>query len=338
MGFNPYLASFAFFGIITNILANQAIFYMLEVSIVIPVFNEEESLKELNENITNSFKSFKKSYEIVFIDDGSSDSSLEILQRLEKAYSNVRVFSFRKQMGKSPALTLGFQKANGEYIITMDADLQDDPKNINPLFAKLTRHNLDMVTGWRKNRQDSALKIFSSKLFNSIVSYLFKIKIHDLNSGLKIYSSDLAKSLNLYGGMHRFIPVIAHDMGFRVGEKEISHHARKYGKSKYKFSKILTDIPDLVTIYFLTKYTRRPLHFFGKFGGILFSLGSIVLLYLVYLRIMGEKIGDRPLLLLGILLVITGMQTIFTGLIADLIVNLSGKKMQEPPLRYETSH
>ena len=311
---------------------------MLEVSIIIPVFNEEESLKELNENIAQSFKAFRKSYELVFVDDGSTDSSLEILQRLEKSHPNIGVFSFRKQMGKSQALTLGFQKAKGEYIVTMDADLQDDPKNINPLFAKLTRHNLDMVTGWRKNRQDSPFKVLSSKVFNSIVSYLFKLKIHDLNSGLKIYSADLAKSLNLYGGMYRFIPIIAYDMGFRVGEKEISHHARKYGKSKYKFSKIFTDIPDLVTIYFLTKYTRRPLHFFGKFGGIIFSLGSIVLLYLFYLRIMGEKIGDRPLLLLGILLIITGVQTIFTGLIADLIVNLTGKKTQDTPLRYETTH
>lgn len=311
---------------------------MPEVTIVIPVLNEEESLKELSDNISSAFKDFKKSYELVFVDDASTDSSLEILQRLESNNSNVRVFSFRRHMGKSPALTLGFQKAKGNYVVTMDADLQDDPNNINALFEKLNRHNLDMVTGWRKRRKDSVVKIVSSKIFNSFVSYLFKLKINDLNSGLKIYKADLAKSLNLYGGMHRFIPVIAHDMGFRVGEKEIAHHKRKYGTSKYKFTKMFTDIPDLATIYFLTKYNSRPLHFFGKLGGFLFFLGFVILSYLTFVWFSGVKIGGRPLLLLGILLVITGVQTIFTGLIADLIVNLSTEnKADKYMLKYETA-
>jgi len=309
----------------------------LYLSIVIPIYNEEESVRELITSLEDALRLFRKSYEIIFVHDGSTDRTFELLRIMEREHKHIRVFSFRKNLGKSPALMLGFKKALGEYIVTLDADLQDDPKNIKNLLQKLHKNELDLVTGWRRERRDHTFKILSSKLFNTIVSILFGLKIHDLNSGLKVYRSEVAKELQIYGGMHRFIPIIADEMGFRVGEKDVVHHPRKHGESKYKFTKIFTDIPDLITIYFLTKYTRRPLHFFGKIGSILFCVGFIILLYLTYIRlIFGESIGRRPLLLLGVLLVITGVQTIFTGLIADLIVNVNYKDEQSYPVKYES--
>lgn len=307
-----------------------------DFSIVIPVYNEEESLRELVANIKEVFAKIKKSYEIIFVDDGSFDNTFEILKHLAKTNKQIRILSFRRNLGKSPALTFGFKEASGKFIVTLDADLQDDPSNIMALFQRLKRNGFDIVTGWRKTRRDKIFKRISSNLFNKIVSLLFGLKVHDLNSGLKIYTSRCAKDLKIYGGMHRFIPVIANEMGYKIGEKEILHHPRKYGVSKYKFTKILTDIPDLITIYFLTKYTRRPLHFFGKVGGLVLGIGFVILLYLSYLRLIGERIGSRPLLLFGVLLVIAGIQTIFTGLLADLIVNLSSKDSNDFPIKYDS--
>ncbi len=307
-----------------------------DFSIVIPVYNEEESLRELVSNIKKAFAKIKKSYEIIFVDDGSTDNTLEILKGILGGSKQIRVLSFRRNLGKSPALMFGFKEATGKFIVTLDADLQDDPVNIMSLFQKLSKNNFDIVTGWRKVRRDKIYKRLSSSIFNNIVSMLFGLKVHDLNSGLKIYTSKSAKDLKIYGGMHRFIPIIANEMGYKIGEKEILHHARKYGVSKYKFTKILTDIPDLITIYFLTKYTRRPLHFFGKIGGFVFGIGIIILLYLSYLRFLGERIGSRPLLLFGVLLVIAGIQTIFTGLLADLIVNLTVKDDNDFPVKYDS--
>lgn len=308
-----------------------------DFSIVISVFNEEESLRELVSNIKKAFLKIKKSHEIIFVDDGSTDRTLEILKILKHEHKEIKIFSFRKNLGKSLALMLGFKNASAKFIVTLDADLQDDPSNILPLYRKLTKSNYDIVTGWRKDRKDNEFKKFSSKIFNSIVSMLFNLKIHDLNSGLKIYKSEAAKDLRLYGGMHRFIPAIANEMGYRVGEKETLHFPRKYGISKYKFTKVFTDVPDLITMFFLSRYTRRPLHFFAKVGGFALGIGMLTLLYLSYLRIFqNEKIGDRPLLLFGILLVIAGTQTIFTGLLADLIVNLSSRENEDFPIKYRS--
>ncbi len=305
----------------------------VQFSIVIPVYNEEESLKELLQGISTQFSKLKAPYEIIFVDDGSTDASFDILKRLEKQYEQIRVFSFRRNLGKSNAMMLGFKEARGAFIVTLDADLQDDPKNIKALHEKMVKGNFDLVTGWRKNRKDNLYKRFTSKFFNGLVSFLFDMKVHDLNSGLKIFKKDLAKNIYIYGGMHRFIPVIANEMGFKVGEQEATHHPRKYGKSKYKMTKVFTDIPDLVTIYFITKYTRRPLHFFGKVGGFIFFIGAVSLLYLIILKINGASIGQRPLLLFGILFVLAGIQTIFTGLLADLFVH-SGVKEDEYPIKY----
>lgn len=309
-----------------------------DFSIVVPVFNEYESLSELVARIGETFASFKKTYEIVFVDDGSTDNSLEILKKFARDNKNIHVISFRKNLGKSPALTIGFEHANGEYIVTMDADLQDDPSNIPSLYKSLEEMNFDMISGWRKHRRDSILKVISSKLFNKvIIPLLFKVHFNDMNCGLKLYRKSLAKELKIYGGMHRFIPVLATEMGFKAGELPIIHHSRKYGYSKYKPTKILTDIPDIFTMFFLTKYTRRPLHFFFQLGAFLLTVGFLVLSYLVFIKIFfGESIGGRPLLIFGVLFVIGGAQTIFTGLLADLIVNVNAKTVNNYLIKYKS--
>lgn len=296
-----------------------------EFSIVIPVLNEEESLQELLSRVATTFKDFKKTYEVIFVDDGSTDKTLEILKKFSRDSKNIHVISFRKNLGKSPALNVGFEHAKGEYIITMDADLQDDPSNIPAMFEKMQEDNLDLVSGWRKQRRDSMTKVISSKLFNKvIIPFLFGVNFNDMNCGLKLYRKSLAKELKIYGGMHRFIPVLATEMGFAAGEMPIVHHARKYGYSKYKPTKILTDIPDIFTMFFLTKYTKRPLHFFFQLGALFLFLGFLMLFYLVFIKLFfGEAIGGRPLLIFGVLFVIGGAQTIFTGLLADLIVNVN---------------
>ncbi len=306
-----------------------------EYSIVIPIFNEEESLRELVVKIEKAFKE-KNNIEIIFIDDGSTDRTLDVLKNLKKEKKNIKIVSFRKNLGKSAALMQGFKIATGKFVATLDGDLQDDPANIKQLKERMLKGDLDLVSGWRKERKDSSLKRFSSTIFNKVVSMLFKVNLHDLNGELKLYKSEVIKELHIYGGMHRFIPVIANELGFKIGEREIMHHPRKYGYSKYKSTKIITEIPDLITIYFLSKYTRRPLHFFGRVGSLIFILGILVLLYLSLLHFMGLKIGTRPLLFLGVLLVLAGIQTIFTGLLADLLVH-TRKDDADYPIKYASS-
>jgi len=309
-----------------------------EYTVVIPVLNEEESLPELIARIGKSFEELHKKFEIIFIDDGSNDNTLPLLKKYARDDSNIHVISFRRNMGKSTALSLGFQRAKGDFVITMDADLQDDPANIRLLIQAQEAGNFDLVSGWRKNRKDSILKVVNSKFFNNfVIPMLFGRNFNDMNSGLKMYTQDLAKEVKIYGGMHRFIPILASEMGFSVHEVPIAHSPRKYGYSKYKSTKILTDIPDLITIYFLVKYTKRPLHFFSKLGGTLFISGSIILLYLVILKLFGNAIGGRPLLTFGVLFVIAGLQTIFTGLLADLMVNFNRPNAERDlPIKFES--
>lgn len=306
------------------------------ISVVVPVFNEKESLEAFYNELVREVRKLDKNYEIVFIDDGSTDFSLEILKQIAKTDKQVRIYSFRKNGGKAEALTLGFQKAKGDYIVTLDADLQDKPKEISKLLEKVKTGTWDVVCGWRKNRKDSVGKVFSSKLFNSIASMFWGLKLHDYNCGLKLYSKEAAKSLNLYGGMHRFIPLLVHDQGFMVTEVAVEHDERKYGKSKYGFSKIWKDLPDLFTMLFLSKYSKRPFHLFGVAGGIFVLVGIIVLIYLSYLHFQGIAIGQRPLLFFGMLLVISGFQLFFTGFLADLINNISSKQQKDFVLKYSS--
>lgn len=303
------------------------------ISIIVPLYNEEESIHAVYNQIVKEVRDNK--YEIIFIDDGSTDSSLSILKEFNKKNKGVKVSSFRKNQGKAEALTLGFQKARGEHIVTLDADLQDKPSEIKKLIQKLGE-GYDLVCGWRKERKDSALKILSSKLFNYLAGIFWGLRLHDYNCGLKAYTKDAAKSLNLYGGMHRFIPLIVHQQGFSVTEVPVVHEKRKYGKSKYSFSKLWKDLPDIFTMIFLSKYSNRPLHFFGSVGGILIISGVIILSYLTIIWFQGESIGRRPLLFLGMLLVIAGLQVLFTGFLADLVINLSQDKKAKPLLKYSS--
>lgn len=298
------------------------------LSVVVPVHNEQEALVAFYKELIKFIPKLSKNYEIVFVDDGSTDNSLYILRQLEKKNKNIVVVSLRSHQGKAEALTLGFKTAKGDHIVTLDADLQDRPEEIEKLLKKL-KSGWDLVSGWRKNRRDSFFKIIFSKIFNTIASIAWGLKVNDLNSGLKAYRSEAAKSLNLYGGMHRFIPLLVHQEGFKVTELPVVHQKRKYGRSKYGISKVFTELPDLFTMLFLMKYAKRPMHFFGVFGGLLFSVGVCILLYLSYLRFIGERIGDRPLLLFGVLLVLTGLQIFFVGFIADLVIHLHAKRNSE---------
>lgn len=292
------------------------------ISVIVPAYNEQESLLAFYKELTKSLSKLTKSYEIVFIDDGSTDKTLSILKDLEKENKSVKVFSFQKHRGKAEGLTLGFQKATGDLIVTLDADLQDKPEEIKKLID-MQKEGWDMVSGWRKYRKDSLFKVVTSKFFNAFASIFWGLSVNDLNCGLKLYTKKAAKSLNLYGGMHRFIPILLYSEGFSVTEVPIVHDKRKFGKSKYGLFKMFTDMPDMMTMLFLSKYSRRPMHFFGFIGLFFVLVGLVILTYLSFLHFHGKAIGDRPLLLLGILFMITGLQVAFTGILADLMTNLS---------------
>lgn len=292
------------------------------LSFVIPVFNEEESLPHFYKELVSEIVKTTKDYEIIFVDDGSTDTTLQILKDLLKKDKNIRIFSFRANRGKAEALTLGFSKVKGEFVVTMDADLQDLPEEL-PKFIVKQKEGFDCVSGWRKDRKDKPHMIVISKVFNFTVKIFWGLRLHDYNCGFKFYTKEAAQSLNLYGGRHRFIPLLLSQQGFKVGEIQVHHQKRLWGKSKYGFGKIFKDIPDMFTIIFLSKYARRPMHFFGLVGGILFLSGLLTLVYLTLVKIGGESIGGRPLLFLGMLLVISGLQVFFTGFLADFILNMN---------------
>jgi glycosyltransferase involved in cell wall biosynthesis len=307
------------------------------ISIVVPVYNEEESLTAFHGELIKEVSKLNSEYEIIYVDDGSIDNSLEIVKKLGEKNKKIRVFSFRRNQGKAEALTLGFQKAMGDVIVTLDADLQDKPSEVKKLLEKQKNNNVDVISGWRKERKDKSRMIFISKIYNYLTGMLFGIRLHDYNCGLKVYTRDAAKSLRLYGGQHRFIPLLVHQQGYTVDEVVVEHEKRKYGKSKYGFSKVWKDLPDMFTMLFLTSYSKRPLHFFGPVGGLLSFSGFIILLYLTFLKVaFNESIGRRPLLLLGVLLVMSGLQIFFTGFIAELVVSITQKNYQQFPLKYST--
>lgn len=290
------------------------------ISVVVPLYNEEESLHHFYKELKKEIEKLRLNYEIIFIDDGSTDRSLDLLKNLAKKDKSIRIFSFRRNRGKADALNTGFLMAKGDQIVTLDADLEDQPSEIKNLLKKL-KEGYDMVSGWRKNRKHAWHMILPSKIFNYLSNLLWKVKLHDYNCGLKVYTKEAAKSLNLYGGLYRFIPLLLYQKGFKVTEIPVSHSKRKYGKSKFGFSKVWKDLPDMFTVLFLTKYDKRPLHFFGIAGSFLIILGVLVLAYLSIVHFQGYAIGRRPLLFFGMLLVLAGFQIFFTGLIADLITN-----------------
>ena len=304
------------------------------LSLVIPVMNEEESLQNLYDRLIGVLHSLKQQYEIIFIDDGSTDKSLVILKDLAKKDKKIRIFSFRRNQGKAEALSLGFQQAKGDIVVTLDADLQDRPEEIHKL-TELIEQGYEVVCGWRKDRKDAVKMKLISKFFNYMTGITWGVKLHDYNCGLKAYTKEAAKSLHLYGGMHRFIPLLAAQQGFVITEVPVVHDERKFGKSKYGFSKIF-NLPDMFTILFLTKYGRRPLHFFAATGSFLFALGLGIFLFLwidVQL-IQHVSIGRRPLFFVSLALMLAGMQIAFSGFLADLMINLT----RTPQLTEEGIH
>lgn len=290
------------------------------LSIVIPLLNEEESLSELFTNINEVVRPLKKSYEIIFIDDGSTDKSFEVLSTLHKKYPElVKVIRFRKNYGKSSALSAGFKLAEGKFIITMDADLQDDPQEI-PALLEMVSTSYDLVSGWKKKRHDSTIYTFPSRIANAITSALTGLRIHDLNCGLKAYRNEVAKELKIYGDLYRYIPILVHQAGYRVGEKVVLHHPRKYGHSKYSVGKFYRGFLDLLTILFTAKYIRRPLHLFGIWGLLSFCTGAAIDGYLSIGWFLGHtSLSNRPLFMVGFLFLIIGVQFISLGLLGEMI-------------------
>ncbi|MCB9477029.1 MAG: glycosyltransferase family 2 protein [Deltaproteobacteria bacterium] len=295
----------------------------MDLSIVIPCFNERESLPELFRQLTAVLERTKRSYEILMVDDGSSDGTWDYVAEAHEDDERIRGIRFRRNFGKSAALTAGFAEARGDVVITLDADLQDDPDEI-PRFLELIDEGVDMVTGWKQNRQDPLEKTLPSRLFNRVTSRLTGLDLHDFNCGFKGYRRAVIDEIRVQGDMHRFIPVLAHQQGFAIAELPVKHNPRRHGKSKYGFERYLRGATDLVTIIFLTKYAQRPGHLFGGGGLLLGGAGFAICLYMAILWFLGFRpIGNRPLLLLGILLLIMGVQFVSIGLIGEMLSRLT---------------
>jgi glycosyltransferase involved in cell wall biosynthesis len=290
-----------------------------ELSVIIPVLNERDSLIELYQKLTIVLDGVGREYEIIFVDDGSSDGSVELCRSFVEADARVTFVELRRNFGKATALQAGFQTAKGAIIITMDADLQDDPVEI-PRLLETLESGVDLVSGWKKNRQDPVSKIVPSRLFNCVTSMLTGIKLRDFNCGFKAYRREVVESLDLYGELHRYIPVLAYANGFRIAEIPVNHHPRAYGKSKYSFERFIRGAFDLITVLFLGTFKRRPLHLFGLIGMALFGFGFLIDLYLSFLWLTGIAwIGNRPLLIFGTLLIIVGIQVLIFGLLAEMV-------------------
>ncbi len=290
-----------------------------ELSILVPVYNEVESLTTLQAEIREVCHRFDINYEIVFVDDGSTDGSGALLDDLAKDDPNIAVIHFRRNFGKSSALAAGFEYVRGDIVITLDADLQDDPAMI-PEFIKLIREGVDLVSGWKQVRHDPIDKTVPSRIFNSVLSRLSGVKLHDFNCGFKAYRFECVNELRVYGGFHRFLPVLAHDRGFRIEELIVQHRPRQFGRSKFGSIRFIEGIFDLLTILLITRYRTKPLHFFGLLGALLTLPGLAILSYLTVLWFLGNAVGTRPLLTLGVLLTITGVQILCVGLVAEVIV------------------
>lgn len=304
----------------------------VDISIVIPLYNEEESLPELTADIEEAV-SAQYTYEIIFVDDGSTDTSFQVVRNLAEENDHVRGISFGHNYGKSVALQAGFEKVKGKFVVTMDADLQDDPNEV-PEMIQMLKDGLDMVSGWKKERFDPISKTVPSKFFNYVTRKAAGIHLHDFNCGLKAYKREVIDNIYLYGELHRYIPMLAKKEGYtRIGEKVVKHHPRKYGKTKFGLSRFINGFLDLITILFVQRYFQKPMHFFGTFGILLLLIGTGINTYMAAIKIfLGMGIGNRPLLFLGILLMVLGIQLLSTGLIGELI-NINHVKKQKPKIR-----
>jgi glycosyltransferase involved in cell wall biosynthesis len=304
------------------------------VSIIVPGLNEADSLAELAERIRKSLEG-QRSYEVIFVDDGSTDHTWATIRALRDADPRVKGIQLRKNFGKAMALSAGFRRARGEIIITMDADLQDDPVDLPAFIAKIEEGE-DVVVGWKVSRLDPRNRLVLSRIFNGTVRKATGVKLHDMNCGFKAYRRDVLRSIPVYGDLFRFIPAFAAWEGFRVTEVPIKHHARKYGASRYGLERILRGFFDLLSVMFLTRYQRKPMHLFGLVGLLLGGVGFVIELYLTVLWFRGHKIGDRPLLLLGALLILAGIQFFSMGFIGEFLTYQNHKRGDEElPIREE---
>jgi glycosyltransferase involved in cell wall biosynthesis len=290
------------------------------ISVVVPVHEEERTVALLFEELQAALDPLAEPWEAVFVDDGSTDGSFAALTRLHSAHENVRVVRLRRNFGKAAALTAGFANAHGDVVVTIDADLQDDPAEIPRLLAKLDE-GFDLVSGWKAHRRDPFMRRALSRIFNWVTGRVSGLRLHDLNCGLKAYRADVVQGLRLYGELHRFIPVLAHYRGHRIAELAVNHRPREHGRSRYGVERYLRGFLDLLTVSFIGRYRYRPLHLFGGLGLVLGMIGFGVLAYLTALKIGGHAIGRRPLLILGVLLMVVGLQFFSLGLISELITS-----------------
>lgn len=302
----------------------------MDISVVIPLLNEDESLPELTAWIERVMKENNFSYEIIFVDDGSTDNSWQVIETLRKSNSAVKGIKFQRNYGKSAGLNEGFRAASGDVIITMDADLQDSPDEIPSLYRMIKEDKYDLVSGWKKKRYDNKFtKNLPSKIFNAAARQMSKIKLHDFNCGLKSYSHRVVKSIEVYGEMHRYVPVLAKWSGFKkIGEKVVEHRPRKYGVSKFGWSRFVNGFLDLMTIFFMGKFGKRPMHFFGLWGSLFFFIGFIFATYLIVSKIIDANfsITNRPGFFISLTSIVIGMQLFLAGFIGELIArNASGR-------------
>jgi glycosyltransferase involved in cell wall biosynthesis len=290
------------------------------ISVVVPVRDEERTVEPLYEELATALGPLDEPWEVVYVDDGSRDGTHEALIRLYESTSNVRVVRMRRNAGKAAALDAGFGVVEGDVVVTIDGDLQDDPAEIPRLLATLDE-GYDLVSGWKTRRNDPFARRAFSRVFNTVTAWLSGVHLHDMNCGLKAFRADVARNLDLYGELHRFIPVLAHDLGFRVTELGVNHRPREHGRSRYGFERYARGFLDLLTVSFMSRYRHRPLHLFGGLGLVLGMVGTVILVYLTIVKLTGEPIGRRPLLLLGVLLVVVGIQFLSLGLLSELVTS-----------------
>ena len=291
-----------------------------EISVLVPVMDEEGTVAELAARVAGVLDALGRSFEILFIDDGSSDATCQRVREAHRLDPRVKLIRLRRNFGKAAALCAGFDASSGEILITMDGDLQDDPDEIPRFLDKLEGEGLDLVSGWKQQRQDPIGKRYPSRLFNWATRLLAQVDLHDFNCGFKAYRREVLDQVAVYGELHRYIPVLASRRGFTIGELPVKHHARQHGRSKYGFGRLYKGPLDLITVLFITKYTRRPLHLFGVLGGLSFAVGLAVNGYLAARWwLYQEPLSYRPLLLLGVLLMLLGIQVLMTGLIGEMI-------------------
>lgn len=317
------------------------------ISVVVPVHDEERSVKPLYEELRAALDPLRRPWEAIFVDDGSADGSFASLTRLHADADNVKVVRLRRNFGKAAALAAGFRHAAGDVVVTIDADLQDDPAEIPRLLAKLDE-GFDLVSGWKTQRRDPVSRRIPSRIFNGVVGRVSGLRLHDMNCGLKAYRADVVRNLRIYGELHRFLPVLAHDRGYRVAELPVNHRPREHGRSRYGVERYLRGFLDFMTVWFMGRYRHRPLHLFGGLGLLLGTIGTALLVYLTALKLSGEAIGHRPLLTLGVLLVVVGLQFFSLGLLSELITShheerggaaeeLHVDEVLEPPVREPVS-